>query len=134
MTETKDIHTHKTETDPAAVKEEKKAALIPPVDIYENDHEIVLLADMPGVLKNALDIQVDKDVLTIRGAIAQAIPDDAKPLYVELSGPGTYERAFTLGPDVDIDRIDASMRAGVVKLVLPKAEHSKPHKIEVKVA
>ena len=134
MTETKDIRTQKTGTNPAAVKEEKKAALIPPVDIYENDQGIILLADMPGVLKDALDIQVDKDILTIRGAIAQAIPDDAKPLYVEFSGPGMYERAFTLGPDVDIDKIGASMQAGVVKLVLPRAEHSKPRKIEVKVA
>lgn len=134
MEETKDIRMQKTDSNPAPAQEEKRAALIPPVDIYENELGIVLLADMPGVLKDALDIQIDKDVLTIRGSIAQAIPEDAKPLYVEFSGPGTYERAFTLGPDVDLDKIEASMQAGVVKLVLPRAEHSKPRKIEVKVA
>jgi len=133
MADTKDILTKESGT-PAAAQEEKKAALIPPVDIYEDEHGIILLADMPGVSKDALDIQVDKDVLTIKGSIAQAIPEDAKPLYVEFSGPGMYERAFTIGPDVDVDKIGASMHAGVVRLVLPKAEHSRPHKIEVKVA
>ncbi len=135
MSETKEIRTQERAASPAtAASEEKKAALVPPVDIYENENGIVLLADMPGVSKDGLDIQVDKDVLTIKGAIAQQIPEDAKPLYVEFSGPGRYERAFTIGPDVDIDKIEASMKAGVVRLFLPKAEHSKPHKIEVKVA
>jgi len=134
MAETKDIRTQESGGTPAAAKEDKQAALVPPVDIYENEQGIILLADMPGVAKDALDIQVDKDVLTINGSIAQAIPEDAKPLYVEFSGPGRYQRAFTIGPDVDIDKIEASMHAGVLKLVLPKAEHSKPHKIEVKVA
>ncbi len=134
MAETKEIRPQESGTAPASAQEEKKAALVPPVDIYENEHGIILLADMPGVSKDGLDIQVDKDILTIRGSIAQAIPEDAKPLYVEFSGPGRYERAFTIGPDVDIDKIEASMHSGVVKLVLPKAEHSKPHKIEVKVA
>ncbi len=134
MAETKEIRTQEGRNTPAAAQNEKKAALVPPVDIYEDDHGIILLADMPGVAKDALDIQIDKDVLTIRGDISQPIPEDAKPLYVEFSGPGSYERAFTIGPDVDVNKIEASMNAGVVKLVLPKAEHSKPHKIEVKVA
>ena len=133
MSESKEIRTQEGGANPATAQEEKKAALIPPVDIYENDQGLILLADMPGVSKDVLDIQVDKDVLTLRGSIAQSIPDDAKPLYVEFSGPGLYERAFTIGPDVDIDKIEASMHAGVVKLVLPKAEHSKPHKIQVKI-
>ncbi len=134
MADTKELRTQDGRGTPAAAQSEKKPALIPPVDIYEDENGIILLADMPGVSKDALDIQVDKDVLTIKGDISQAIPEDAKPLYVEFSGPGSYERAFTIGPDVDVNRIEASMNAGVVKLVLPKAEHSKPHKIEVKVA
>ncbi len=106
--------------------------LVPPVDVYENDHGITLLADMPGVTKEGLDVQVNKNVLTIKGVIADMVPEDIKPLYAEFGGK-EYERAFTLGPDVDITRIEASMSSGVLKLFIPKAEEVKPKRIEVKV-
>ena len=105
--------------------------LLPPVDVYENDDGIVLSADMPGVTKEGLEVVVDKNVLTIKGSMADIIPHDIKPLYAEF-GAREYERAFTLGPDVDAHRIEASMSAGVLKLFIPKSEDVRPRKIEVK--
>jgi len=88
---------------------------------------------MPGVSKDGLDIHVDKNTLTIRGAIAGIVPKDVKPLYAEFDGRG-YQRVFTLGPDVDVNNIRAVMSGGVLKLVLPKTEAVKPRRIEVKAA
>jgi HSP20 family protein len=108
-----------------------QALMVPPVDIYENDEGIVVLADMPGVPKEGLDVQVDKNVLTIKGKITDVASEGIKPLYAEFDGTG-YQRQFTLGRDVDIDRINAKMSAGVLRLFLPRAEAVKPRRIEVK--
>ncbi len=110
----------------------RPVVVTPPVDIYELEDGVVLFADMPGVTKENLDVQVDKNVLTIKGEIGDVVPKDITPLYVEFNGKA-YERAFTLGPDVDVSKIEASMNAGVLKIFLPKSEEVKPKKIEVKV-
>ncbi len=110
----------------------RPVVVTPPVDIYELEDGVVLFADMPGVTKENLDVQVDKNVLTIKGEIGDVVPKDITPLYVEFNGKA-YERAFTLGPDVDVSKIEASMNAGVLKIFLPKSEEVKPKKIEIKV-
>ncbi len=107
--------------------------LVPPVDICEEKEGIYLLADMPGVRKEDLDIQVDKGLLTIEGRVTPMKIDGAKELYREFPGGG-YRRVFTLGPDVEPDRIEAKMHSGVLKLFLPKREAVRPKKIEVKMA
>ncbi len=120
------------ETTPEKAARSGVRPVVPPVDVYENDEGIVLLADMPGVAKDGIDIQVDKNILTIKGVIGDIVPKDIRPLYAEF-GAKEYQRAFTLGPDVDVQKIEATMSAGVLKLFLPKAEEVKPKKIEVKV-
>ncbi len=117
---------------PATEEREQVRTIVPPVDIYENNEGIILLADMPGVPKENLDVQVDKDVLTIKGKIAKIVPDNWKPIYSEF-GAAEYERAFTLGADVDISKIDAKISKGVLRLFLPKAEEVKPKKIKIEV-
>ncbi len=110
----------------------RPVVVTPPVDIYELEDGVVLFADMPGVPKKNLDVQVDKNVLTIKGEISDIVPSDISPLYVEFNGKA-YERAFTLGPDVDVSKIEATMNAGVLKIFLPKSEEVRPKKIEVTV-
>ncbi len=110
----------------------RPVVVTPPVDIYELEDGVVLFADMPGVPKENLDVQVDKNVLTIKGEISDIVPSDISPLYVEFNGKA-YERAFTLGPDVDVSKIEATMNAGVLKIFLPKSEEVRPKKIEVTV-
>ncbi len=122
----------KEERTPVQEQKTRPVVVTPPVDIYELEDGVVLFADMPGVPKDKIDVQVDKNVLTIRGEIGQVVPKDITPLYVEFNGKA-YERAFTLGPDVDVSKIEASMNAGVLKIFLPKSEEVKPKKIEVKV-
>lgn len=105
----------------------------PPVDIYENSDTIVLLADMPGVTPDGLDVNLEHDQLTVEGRVR---PDDyqgLKPLHVEY-GVGGYFRRFTLGEHIDRDGIKAQLKHGVLELRLPKAERAKARKISVQAA
>ncbi len=108
-------------------------AMVPPVDIYETDEGIILVADMPGVTKDTLDINVEDNVLYIKGEIAETPGEDISPEYVEVRGR-EYFRAFTLGPEFDQDKIEATLSQGVLRLFIPKHEAEKPKKIEIKVA
>ncbi|MGA7875582.1 MAG: Hsp20/alpha crystallin family protein [Desulfoferrobacter sp.] len=103
---------------------------IPAVDIYESENELTLLADMPGVPIDNVDIDLNDDQLTIKGTAA-AEEQGGTALLREYS-VGDYYRQFTVSSAIDREKIKASMKDGVLKLVLPKAEAAKPRKIEVK--
>lgn len=105
---------------------------VPLVDIYESENSLTLVADMPGVPLENLDIDLDSDQLTIRGSVPQA-EEKGKVILREYSS-GDYYRQFTLSSDIDREKIQASMKDGVLKLVMPKAEAAKPRKIVVKSA
>jgi HSP20 family molecular chaperone IbpA len=103
----------------------------PRVDVIERKDDIVLLADMPGVDGRAVDITIEKDVLTIRGrAVSEA--GEGSGLTRREYGVGDYERAFTLPGDIDRERIEAAMKNGVLRLVLPRAEVARPRRIKIK--
>lgn len=103
---------------------------IPAVDIFETEHELTLLADMPGVPIEKVDIDLEGDQLTIRGNVPEA--DGAGRVLLKEYAAGDYYRQFTLSNDIDREKIQATMKDGVLKLVLPKAEAAKPRRIEVK--
>ena len=103
---------------------------VPPVDIYESQNALTLLADMPGVPIENIDIDLDSDQLTIRGKISET-EENGKVIFREYAA-GDYYRQFTLSSDIDREKIQASMKDGVLKLVLPKGEAAKPRKIAVK--
>jgi len=107
------------------------ACYIPRADIYETEQEIVLLADMPGISIKNLDITLEKNVLTIMGTNDLQAPVGYSMEYQEYE-PGDYQRSFTLSEEIDRDRIDATMKNGVLKLTLPKAGPAKTRKISVK--
>lgn len=102
---------------------------IPAVDIFETEHDLTLLADMPGVPIDNVDIDLDGEQLTIRGTIPEQ--DGVGRLLFREYTVGDYYRQFTLSSDIDREKIQASMKDGVLKLVLPKAEAAKPRKISV---
>jgi len=110
-----------------------KKVFIPRVDICETKDAIVLLADMPGVDEKSIDITLEKNVLTLLGRVGPDTYEGYRAAYVEYDA-GDYERAFTLSDEIDRDRIDASVRNGVLRLTLPKAEPVKLRKINVKSA
>jgi HSP20 family protein len=103
----------------------------PPADIYETRDNIVVLAEMPGVAPDGVDITLERRVLTIRGRNAGHEHTGYQRVYNEYAD-GDYERVFTLSENIDRDRIEATLKDGVLHLVLPKAETAKPRKIELK--
>ena len=105
----------------------------PDVDIIERKDDTVLTADLPNVDEHSLDITLEKNVLTIRGSVEQKIPAGYRLAYGEYE-VGDYERAFTLSDEVDKDRINATIKNGVLRLVLPKAAAAKARKIAIATA
>ncbi len=103
----------------------------PRVDIYETDHEIVLVADMPGVDEKSIDITLEKGVLTVSGHTEDIQHEDFTLAYTEYR-EGNYSRSFALHEAIDQDKIQAMVSNGVLRLHLPKSSESQVHKIPVK--
>jgi HSP20 family molecular chaperone IbpA len=106
--------------------------VVPPVDIFENESGITLLADLPGVSRDRLGVRVDGDSLVLEASAATLQPDNMQLVYGEAQVP-SYRRQFTLSRELDASRIEASLKDGVLKLAIPKLEEARPRRIEVRV-
>ena len=115
-----------TELDP-----ENFGALLPPVDVYEDETGITLTADLPGVSKERLGVKVNADNLLIEGDVSVPAPQEMELLYAEMLA-SSYRRSFTLSRELDASKIEANLKDGVLKLRIPKAEEAKPRRIEIK--
>ena len=104
---------------------------VPKVDIYETKDAMVLIADMPGVDNQSVDITLEKNVLTITGNVESTSYEGKTLAYAEYD-TGDYQRAFTISDEVDQDRIEAMVENGVLRLTLPKVEKAKIKKIAIK--
>lgn len=102
----------------------------PDVDIIERKDDILVLADMPGVDENSVDVTLEKNLVTIYGRVQPEVPEGGTAVYVEY-GIGDYERAFTLSDEIDREKIRATVKNGTLRLLLPKAEVAKTRKIQV---
>lgn len=105
---------------------------IPAVDIYETEEALTLVADMPGVSPENVDIDIRDDQLTIRGTVT--LEGEGETVLLREYGVGDYFRQFTLGRIIDQSKIEAAMKNGVLTLTLPKVDKAKPRKVEVKIA
>ena len=103
----------------------------PSVDIFETDAAITVLADMPGVEPEGLDIDLRDNLLTITGSVKTVERNDERMLLREYE-TGSFYRQFRLSNAVDQGRIDAALKDGVLRLTLPKAEAHRPRKIEIR--
>jgi HSP20 family molecular chaperone IbpA len=103
---------------------------LPEVDIQELNDSLKLFADMPGVKQSDVEVTLDKGILTIVGTVSTEVYQKLTPLYTEYN-VGNYFRQFELNEDIDAQRINASMRDGVLELTLPKSERARPRRIEV---
>ncbi len=128
---TKEIKKEEAKTPERAERTRSRRLYRPDVDIIEKDAEIVLIADMPGVDEKSVDITLEKNVLTIHGCVEPEVPEKLKLAESEY-GVGDYERAFTLSDEIDREKIQATVKNGVLRLILPKAEAAMARKIEVK--
>lgn len=110
-----------------------EAALLPPVDVIEDSTGITLLADLPGVSKDKLNLQLETDSLTIDGEVSLNLPQEIESSHAEVKVP-RYHRVFTLSRELDGEKAAAEFKNGVLKLRIPKAEHAQPRKIQISVA
>ena len=103
----------------------------PPVDIYEEENRLVVTADVPGATKDTLHLNVENGVLTIQASVDH--PEMGESVYQEFELVNYY-RQFELSEAVDVEKISAEIKNGVLTLYLPKAEEAKPRQIQIKVA
>jgi HSP20 family molecular chaperone IbpA len=101
----------------------------PHVDIVEDANAITLFADLPGVRKEDVDIDVREGVLTLTGPVSAA--DESWQSLVREFQMGGFTRRFTLSERIDTEKINAKLEHGVLRLDLPKVEQAKPRKIEI---
>jgi HSP20 family protein len=109
------------------------AALMPPVDVIEDSTGITLRADLPGVPKDKLKLQVEAGTLTIEGELSIPMPEGMEATYIEVGVP-RFRRVFTLSKELDTGKVSAEFKHGVLSLRIPKAEHAQPRRIDIKVS
>ncbi|MCF6147350.1 MAG: Hsp20/alpha crystallin family protein [Candidatus Kuenenia sp.] len=102
-------------------------------DIYETPDNFTILIDMPGVGADNITVDMQNNELIVNGEISQEAYTDEKVLYNEYN-IGHYHRHFILSDAINREKIEAKMSDGILTVTLPKAEHVKPRKIEVKEA
>jgi HSP20 family protein len=109
------------------------AALTPPVDVIEDAGGITLYADLPGVTRDKLHLQVESGTLTIEAEADLSVPEGLTSSHTEV-GLARFRRVFTLSQELDTEKVAAELAQGVLKLRIPKAAHAQPRRIEVQVA
>ncbi len=109
---------------------EQQRAVPPAVDVFEDAAGITLLADMPGVPKDQLELKVEGDTLLIEGGVQPLTPEGLEAVYAEVRVP-RYRRSFTLSRELDTARIEANLKDGVLTLRIPKQAHAQPRRIAV---
>ena len=114
----------------SVAEQEAQRAVLPAVDVFEDASGITLLADMPGVPKDLLELNVEGDALLIEGGVRPRTPDGMEAVYAEVRVP-RYRRSFTLSRELDTTRIEANLKNGVLNLRIPKQAHAQPRRINV---
>lgn len=104
---------------------------MPAVDIYENEDEILVHADMPGVVKENISVDIDNGTLSISGV--RQLKTEGPATYEEFSDV-EYVRSFSVPQTIDVEKVEAELKNGVLRLHLPKSEAAKPRQIEIKTA
>lgn len=120
----------RTESAKPAVHE-RRPVVAPPVDIFENDEKLLVVADVPGVAPADVAIHFEKGTLTFEGKRSQAAPAGAK-LVASESRFADYRRSFALPQGVDADKISAELDGGVLRIHLPKQAALRPRQIPVR--
>lgn len=113
--------------------DQDEPALLPPVDVIEDAGGITLYADLPGVPKENLSLQLERDRLTIEGRVALDMPQGMQSNFAEVRLE-RYRRVFALSKELDGEQTSAEIKNGVLKLRIPKAQHAQPRKIAINVA
>jgi HSP20 family molecular chaperone IbpA len=130
MAERQDVATRE-QTAAEGKGREEDFALQPPVDVFEDEHGITVQAELPGVAKDRLNIQADRNGLVIEGEVSIDMPQGMEALYADLRST-RFRRSFVLSTELEPDRIEANLKDGVLTLRIPKRAEFRPRKIEVR--
>lgn len=105
----------------------------PPVDVYEDEHNVVLKVEVPGIDEKDIDVRVENNVLTVHGE-RKVDKEEKEENFRRIERQyGSFTRTFTLPSTVDAERIQADYDKGILKIVLPKKAEAKPKSIKVNV-
>jgi HSP20 family molecular chaperone IbpA len=134
----KDLQVQETEkqevtTMEGAERTRARKCYVPRADIYETNGHIIVVTDLPGVDENSVEITLEKNILTINGYVEPEQPENYNLAYSEYC-VGDYERSFTLSNEIDRDKIEATVKDGILRLRLAKVGPAKTRKIAVKAA
>ncbi|MBW9265470.1 MAG: Hsp20/alpha crystallin family protein [Candidatus Thiodiazotropha sp. (ex. Lucinisca nassula)] len=129
MSTSKEITKH--DLQPQQRRELPQRSIRPNVDILEDETGITLRADLPGVTKEGLDIQVDNETLSIDGKAEIDMPEAMQARYADVRAT-RYQRSFSLSSELDGDKTEANFKDGVLSLRIPKREQYQPRKIEIR--
>ena len=131
MSEMKDLQVQeKNEAISPAEQTRPGLVFTPEVDIFETSEAITLLADLPGVTADDLQVDLRENILTLTGKVQPMMGKGEKPVLIEFD-TGTFYRQFTLSEAIDQERIKATLEHGVLRLTMPKAAKAMPRKITV---
>ncbi len=117
----------------AEAMSEQRPLYSPATDIYETKDAIYLVADMPGVAADDVEITLENRILEVRGKVAPQRPEGLELVYSEYR-VGDFQRSFRLSEEIDREHIKARLMDGVLEIELPKAAETKARRIEVKSA
>lgn len=120
--------------DPREEQSDFLGAWSPAVDIFDKGNEVVIHAELPGMKKEDIDIRVENNILNIRGKKERKEEVKEEGYFRSERAYGTFCRSFSLSNTVDVKKISAEYKDGVLSLTLPKAEEAKPRQIEVKIS
>ena len=114
----------------AGERTHERPAFVPRVDIYDTETGLVVVADLPGVSPDGLEVTLEKRVLSIYGRVEDDAPEGYSQAYREYA-VGDFERQFTLSGDFDINGIEANLKHGVLHLAIPRAPEAAAKRIKV---
>lgn len=130
MTDKQDVATRES-TAAERAEREPSLVIVPTADVFEDSSGITLQLDMPGVAKDRLNLQVNQNTLVIEGSAQISMPQDMAALHAEVRST-RYRRSFVLSEELETDKVDASLRDGVLTVQIPKRAELQPRRIEIR--
>ena len=130
MTDNREVATRDA-TDTQRTKRDSKLVMVPPADVFEDAEGITLQLDMPGVARDRLNLETDKNSLLIEGSAQIDMPQGMAALHADVRST-FYRRSFVLSDELETEKTQANLKDGVLTVRIPKRAEVRPRRIEVR--